>query len=345
VILNEIRKDYLLDRWVIVAHERARRPTDFLAERPKRIEIKACPFCPGNEKMTPPASLLYLSSDGGIKRERDLDGERVKDWLVRCIPNLYPALTPRKPIHLAEDELYKREDGVGTHEVIIESPRHDEHLGVARVKQIRLVVQAYVDRLKDLSQWEYVSIFRNHGERAGASLSHAHSQIISTPIVPKQIADELAACMTWLQKNNACPYCEIIESERESPRFIYENQNFIAFAPWASVHPFEFWLFPKRHQSSMLRLKGEEREDLAQALRICLGSLAKILSDPPYSYGFHIAPMRRKHEYFHWHLEVYPKLTIQAGFEKSTGMFINITPPELAAESLRNSIEDMKKTI
>jgi len=338
-VLNEIRKDYLLDRWVIIASERAKRPTDFLTKGSEKIEAKTenCPFCPGNERMTPQAFLLYVPKNGGIRREKDHDGERRKDWLVRCIPNLYPALTSRESVPLSSNELLKRVDGVGTHEVIVESPHHDEHPDRAPLKQVELVVQAYLDRLESLSKWNYVTIFRNHRKEAGASLSHAHSQIIATPMIPKTILDELTAVKTKHQQTGVCPYCKIIELERNGPRHIYENKNFVAFAPWASVYPFEFWLLPKRHQQTLLQLRDDERKDLAKALRACLSGLAKILKDPPYCYGFHIAPTKEKHEYFHWHLEVYPKLTIHAGFEISTGMFINVTPPEIAAESLRNS--------
>ena len=342
---NEIRKDYLLDRWVIIASERTKRPTDFPARPHEKIDKRGCPFCPGNEKMTPPSFLLYLPSDGGIRRDRDTDGDRAQNWLIRCIPNLYPALSPRKAVSFARNELHEREDGVGVHEVIIESPRHDEHLGLGRLEQTQLVVQAYIDRLKALSQWEYVCIFRNHGKKAGASLSHAHSQIIATPMVPRLISDELTACMTQFQGNNECPYCRIIESERNSPRFIYENPSFIAFAPWASVYPFEFWLLPKRHQHTLLQLRENEKRHFAKALNDCMSGLAKVLNDPPYSFGFHISPSHGKHEYYHWHIEVYPKLTIQAGFENSSGMFINVTPPELAAQSLRDSIEKAEKNI
>ncbi|UCE29393.1 MAG: galactose-1-phosphate uridylyltransferase [Candidatus Bathyarchaeota archaeon] len=332
---NEIRKDYILDRWVIIASERAKRPTDYSGKPHERAETKTCPFCPGNEKMTPPAFLLYLPSDGGIKRAKDSEGRRVRNWVVRCIPNLYPALTPRKPVALVEDELHRRRDGVGAHGVIIESPNHDEHPNNARPEQIELVVQTYSDLLKDLSRWEYVSIFRNHRKEAGASLSHAHSQIIATPKVPRRISDELAASRRWLKRKDGCPYCEIIQKERDSTRFIFENRSFIAFAPWASIYPFEFWLLPKKHQHTLLQLRGKEKKEFSRALRTCFGSLATILNDPPYSFGFHIAPNHGQHEYFHWHLEVYPKLSIQAGFENSTDMFINVTPPEVAAQSLK----------
>lgn len=342
---NEIRKDYLLNRWVIIASERKKRPTDFPATPHEKINKGSCPFCPGNEKMTPPSFLLYLPSNGGIRKEKDTDGDRAQNWLIRCIPNLYPALSPRKAVPFAPNELHKREDGVGAHEVIIESPRHDEHLGLGRLEQTQLAVQAFMDRLEALSVWEYVSIFRNHGKKAGASLSHAHSQIIATPMVPRLVSNELSACMAKFKESNECPYCRIFESERNSPRFIYENPSFIAFAPWASVYPFEFWLLPKRHQHTLLQLHENEKKLFAEALNSCMSSLAKVLNDPPYSFGFHISPSHGQHEYYHWHLEVYPKLTIQAGFENSTGMFINVTPPELAAQSLRNSVLEAEKKI
>ncbi len=342
---NEIRKDYLLDRWVIIASERAKRPTDFPSGPHKEIDTESCPFCPGNEEMTPPAILLYLPSNGGITKDRDSDGPRAQNWLIRCVSNLYPALSPRTAIALPGDELHERIDGVGAHEVLIESPHHDEHFGLGSVEQTQRVVQAYIDRLKALAQWGYVCIFRNHKREAGASLSHAHSQIIATPTVPSLISKELTASMASSERSERCPYCQIIKSERESPRFIYENSRFIAFAPWASVYPFELWLLPKSHQQTLLQLQEDEERDFASALNACMRSLTRTLNDPPYSFGFHIAPNQGSHEYYHWHLEVYPKLTIHAGFENSTGMFINVTPPELAAQSLRNSIDETEKDI
>jgi UDPglucose--hexose-1-phosphate uridylyltransferase len=345
LMASEIRKDYLLNRWVIIASERAKRPTDFPARPREEIAPTACPFCPGHEDMTPPAVLLYLPANGGIRKEKDADGGRPQDWLIRGFPNLYPALSSREAVSLPGNELHERRDGVGTHEVLVESPRHNEHLGLGRLEQTHLVVQAYLDRLHALSRWQYVCIFRNHRKAAGASLSHAHSQIIATPMVPTLIADELNACVTHLKESDGCMYCRIIEAERHGPRFIYENPTFIALAPWASVYPFEFWLLPKRHHPTPLQLREQEKKDCAQALNDCLSSLATILNDPPYSLGFHLSPSRGQHEYYHWHLEVYPKLTIQAGFENNTGMFINVTPPELAAESLREATAQVEKNI
>jgi len=340
MIANELRKDYLLDRWVVIATERKRRPTDFIQKTLAEAKPENCPFCPGNEHMTPPATLVYLMENGKIIKEKDVDGYRHKNWIVRCFPNLYPAFTPPKNGEKFEIKEQKMAEAFGHHEVIVESPIHDEHPGKARISQLLHVVNAILDRLKFLQEKpyvKYVSIFRNHRREAGASLSHAHSQIIATPIIPKIVELELNASKKAWENNSECIFCRIIRDEKESPRFIWENTHFIAFAPWASINPFEFWIFPKKHESSPLESGSEERQSFAEILRLCLGSLDRLLNDPPYNFGFHIAPVG-DYEFYHWHVEVYPRLAIWAGFEKSTGMYINVIPPEDAAESLKKEI-------
>ena len=339
---NEMRKDYLLNRWVIIATHRRRRPTDF-AKKPEEKPVGVCPLCPGNEHMTPPAVLVYLSSDGEIRKESDEDDFRHKEWLIRCVPNLYPAFTPPTPDKTKEvKETPTLARATGHHEVLVESPIHDEHPSVARVSQLTHVVDAWLDRLRDLSAKpyvKYVSIFRNYGQDAGASLSHAHTQLITTPFVPSIIDEELKACKKFWTKNKKCVFCDILERERKGPRFTWENENFVVFAPWASVHPLEFWVFPKRHQSSLLGFSQAEAKALAKVLRLCFGGLRSLLNDPPYNFGFHIAPSNESQDSYHWHLEVYPKLAIWAVFEKSTGMFINLVSPEDAAASLSEAIQ------
>jgi UDPglucose--hexose-1-phosphate uridylyltransferase len=334
-----MRKDYLLERWVVIATERKKRPTDFAKDKPP-VKIGTCPFEPGNENMTPPAELVYAHGEGDrIRKTKDSGGFRHKNWLIRCFPNLFPAFSPPpegvKRVKVRENAfLY---DAVGAHEVIVESPRHDEHPGVAGLAQLGLVVNAYLDRLKTLSEKpyvKYVSLFRNHGVEAGASLSHAHSQIIATPFVPQMVKEEINASRRLWRKNHECALCGILERERKSPRFIWENEGFGVFAPWASVNPLEFWILPKKHQATPLEMKPKQRRDLAVALRVCLGALNVLLKDPPYNYGFHIAPSVESADYYHWHVEVYPKLAIWAGFEKGTGIYINTVPPEDAAQSL-----------
>jgi UDPglucose--hexose-1-phosphate uridylyltransferase len=340
---NELRKDYLLDRWVVIATERGRRPTDFAKKEREQAKTSVCPMCPGNEHMTPPAVLVYLKSGKGIRKGKDKNGFRHKNWLIRCIPNLYPAFAPPKT-EISRKKIMKSSDlavAVGHHEVLVESPNHDEHPADARIQQLVYVVNAYVDRLRDLSAKpyvRYVSIFRNHGLEAGASLSHAHSQIIATPFIPKIAEDELKASRKFWEQNRKCIFCDILEKEREGPRLILENSKFIVFAPYASVNPIEFWILPKEHEATLLDLSQTEVKTFAETLKACLNGLKQLANDPPYNYGFHLAVNENERGYYHWHLEVYPKLAIWAGFEKSTGIYINTVTPEAAAESLRKII-------
>lgn len=238
----------------------------------------------------------------------------------------------------------KRDDlaiAVGHHEVLIESPNHNEHPADARIPQLIHVVNGYIDRLRELSAKpyvKYVSIFRNHGLEAGASLSHAHSQIIATPFVPKIVEDELKASRKFWKKNEKCVFCDIIKKERKGPRFISENSNFVVFAPYASVNPMEFWMLPKRHEATLLDLSQNEIRIFTETLKTCLGGLKQLVNDPPYNYGFHLAINKDACNFYHWHLEIYPKLATWAGFEKNTGIYINTVTPETAAESLRKTI-------
>jgi UDPglucose--hexose-1-phosphate uridylyltransferase len=339
---NELRKDYLLNRWVIITTERSKRPTDFATKWAERGKGKICPFCPGNEKMTPPATLLYFKADNRIKKGKDTDGKRRSDWLIRVFPNLYPALKPPSKVKVRSSSgQYQRMSAVGLHEVVVESPKHDEHPSVADVEQLKLAIEAIQERVRIISTYsyiKYVSVFRNHGKEAGASLSHAHSQIIATPMVPKLISDELDASDRFHKEKKKCAFCAIIEKEGRSPRLIYKNSHFTAFASWAGIHPFEFWILPHEHQPSILDMTGNDMEALAKTMHSCFSALKKILNDPPYCFTFHMTPTDGKYSFYHWHIEVYPYLSIFAGFEKGTGMYINTTLPEDAAKLLRNSI-------
>jgi UDPglucose--hexose-1-phosphate uridylyltransferase len=204
------------------------------------------------------------------------------------------------------------------------------------------VIHAYIDRLRELSAKpyvKYVSIFRNYGQEAGASLSHAHSQIIATPMVPSIIQEELEASKAFYDKHGKCVFCDIIEQEVKGPRFVLENNDFIVFAPYASINPMAFWIMPKKHAPSILDLTRPEVSAFAQTLKASLKALKDLVNDPPYNYGFHLAINKEAKDHYHWHLEVYPKLSIWAGFEISTGTYINTITPETAADSLRKTIK------
>ncbi len=340
---NEVRKDYLLNRWIVIATERGRRPTDFAKKEKEKAKKGVCPLCPGNEHMTPPAILVYLKSGKRIRKAKDKNGLRHKNWLIRCVPNLYPAFTPPKK-KTSRRQIMKSSDlvvAVGHHEVLVESPIHDGHPADAKISQLVHVINAYIDRLRELSEKpyvKYISIFRNHGLEAGASLSHAHSQIIATPFIPRVVEKELEASRKFWKQNKKCVFCDILEKELDGPRFILESSDNVAFAPWASVHPLEFWIFPKKHEITLLGMSQSEVKSFAKTLKACLSGLKGLLNDPPYNFGFHLVTNKSTCRYYHWHLEVYPKLAVWAGFEKSTGMYINTVTPEAAAESLRKTI-------
>jgi UDPglucose--hexose-1-phosphate uridylyltransferase len=342
---NELRKDYLLDRWVVIATERGRRPTDFVKKQTGQTPANTatCPMCPGNEHMTPPAVLIYQKKGKSVRKTKDKGDVRQKDWLIRTVPNLYPAFSP--PTEKTNlKQIMKSHDlaqAVGHHEVIIESPNHDEHPADARIPQLILVINAYISRLRELSKKpyvKYVSIFRNHGLEAGASLSHAHSQIIATPFIPKTVQEEMKASKRYWSENGKCVFCDILKKERKSSRFILENPYFTVFAPYASINPLEFWILPKKHQTTLQNMTKPQIQTFAQTLKTSLGALKKLVNDPPYNYGIHLAVDENASKYYHWHLEVYPKLAIWAGFEKSTGIYINTVTPEATAESLRKIV-------
>jgi len=298
--------------------------------------------------MTPPAVLVYLPCDGTIKKERDQDSFRYKDWLIRVVPNLFPAFSPSLENDYCIPENLTEFRAIGHHEVFIESRCHNEHPGTARVSQLIHLINAYHDRLMALSQKTYVkniSIFRNHGSEAGASLSHAHTQLIATPFIPTIVGEEIESSKSFWNKNHECRLCKVLEEEKKGPRFIWENRSFVVFAPWASINPLEFWVMPKNHKSNMLAMSSFEIEDLAETMRVTLGGLKTTLNDPPYNYGFHTALSEDVQGYYHWHLEVYPRLAIWAGFEKSTGMFINVISPEDAAIELKKAAEKEKRIL
>ncbi len=344
---NELRKDYLLNRWVVIAKDRKKRPTDFIQKQTAENN-GTCPLCPSNEHMTPPAVLVYLSDDCKIRKEKDTNDVCHKNWLVRVIPNLYPAFSPPTKQNTAIQESPVLLRAVGHHEVIVESPCHNEAPGVARISQLIYLVNAYLDRLAVLSAKPYVkhvALFKNYGQKAGASLSHTHTQLIASPIVPTILEAELTASKNYWIQNRECQFCNIIKQESEGPRLIWQNKSFIVFAPWASINPMEFWVFPKKHNSNMSAMSGEEISGLAETMRVCLGALWSKLDDPPYNFGFHSVLSEDSKDSYHWHLEVYPRLSTWAGFEKSTGMYINAVSPEDAAKELKSAAQQEMKSL
>jgi len=256
------------------------------------------------------------------------------------VPNKFPALRIEGELEPSGEGLYDRMNGVGAHEVVIESPEHEAVIEQLPVSHLGEVFRAYRDRIVDLSKdprLEYVMVFKNHGDLAGASLEHTHSQLIATPVVPLMVEEELAGALQHLRIKKRCIWCDIIRQERqEGGRLIADQGGFVALAPFAPRFPFETWILPAVHRSRYEDTSAGEFAGLATVVKQVLGRMSGFLEDPPYNFMLHSAPLRAPAlDHFHWHLEIIPKLTRVAGFEWGTGFFINPTPPEEAAKYLR----------
>jgi UDPglucose--hexose-1-phosphate uridylyltransferase len=327
--MPELRQNIITREWVVIATERAKRPDEFVKERPARPLVPsfdpACPFCVGNEQMT--------------RREsyRVTDGNR---WRVRVVLNRFPALSPDGDRVRRSDGIYRSMTGVGVHEVVIEHPRHDITTALMSPVDVVSILQAYRQRYEVLRKdprIEAVIIFKNHGEGAGTSLQHPHAQIAATPIVPTQIRRRLDEAVRYFDETGECVFCQTLRQElRARERIVYENASFVAFIPYAALSPFHLWIFPRRHMSSFDAVMDGELEHLAAAMRTVLAKLHRGLGDPDYNFSVRSAPVRTgPTDYFHWYVAIVPRVSKAAGFEIGSGMFINTALPEASAAFLR----------
>ncbi len=332
--MPELRTDPISGRWVITATERAARPTDFKAAPVEMNDQERCPFCPGREDRTPPE--VFAIREPGA-------GPNTPGWHVRVVSNKFPALRIEGETTRSKVGIYTRMDGVGAHEVIIETTEHHTHLGLLAVPHVAAVIAAYLQRYRDLDgdeRFQYALLFRNHGRAAGASLSHPHSQLIALPAIPKRAAEELETAERYFGRNAICVFCHMLRQELESKdRVVYENDRFVAIQPYAARFPFETWLLPKEHKASFGDVTETDLTSLAQALQTTLRALHTCLNNPPYNYIVHTAPyIDHAGHFYHWHLEIMPRLTEVAGFEWGSGFYINPVVPEHAARFLREAI-------
>jgi len=330
--MPELRKDPIIGRWVIIATERARRPSDF--KSPDEIKKPGfCPFCNGNEDKTPPEIYAMRTHNTA----RDTPG-----WSVRVVPNKFPALAIEGDLNKRGEGVYDRMNGVGAHEVIIENPNHNSTLADMSPLEIANVIRTFQMRILDLKQdkrFKYMLIFKNHGSAAGASLDHTHSQLIALPIVPKRVSEEIQGAKTYFLYKERCVFCDIIQQEKqENVRVINENEHFICIAPFTSRFPFESWVLPKTHDIYFEDINDQEISSLAWIMKDILTRMKVVLNDPPYNFLLHSSPFyERDITFYHWHIEIIPKLTKVAGFEWGTGFYINPTPPEDACIFLKEA--------
>ncbi len=329
--MSELRKDPVVGRWVIISPERGKRPSDYAVCRERRRE-GVCPLCPGNESMTPPE--IFAFREKGTKPDEE-------GWSIRVVPNKFPALRMEGETDRRCWGIYDRMNGVGEHEVVIETPEHERELPYLPLTEIKKILFVYKLRMEELAKdprFRYVVIFKNRGREAGASLQHSHSQIISLPVIPKRVMEELKGGKTHYRDTGRCIFCEMVEQERKGERVVEENEDFIAFAPYAARFPYETWIFPREHASDYRQIRQRQYGTLAVILRNTLKRLDRVLEDPPYNLVFHTSPLLEGNlPHYHWHIEIIPKVTRIAGFEWGTGFYINPTPPEESAAYLREA--------
>lgn len=331
--MPELRKDPIVGRWVIIAEERAKRPLPSRSESTVVGEGGICPFCAGNETHTPIEILAY--------RDRGTN-PNASGWRVRVVPNKFPALQIEGDLDKRGEGIYDKMKGVGAHEVIIECPQHELSMAQLPEENIREVLWAYRDRLVDLKKdprLVFGMVFKNVGAAAGASLEHSHSQLIVTPIVPVNVAEEMAGAQEFFDYRGRCIFCDMVHQESSSEkRVILDSPHFLVFAPFASRFPFETWIVPKTHNSHYENIRKPEVDDLGGILKTVLRKLEVALDRPAYNYMIHTSPFDvQSLRHYHWHLEIIPRMTRVAGFEWGTGFYINPVAPERAAAYMRET--------
>jgi UDPglucose--hexose-1-phosphate uridylyltransferase len=333
--LPELRKDPIVERWCIIAAERGKRPHDFAGDGEAHFTPEGkdnCPFCYGRENQTPPEITAYGRPPGA---EPNTPG-----WTVRIVPNKFPALQIEGEFKRTSDGVYDRMNGIGAHEIIIETPYHYRTIDKMDIGAVAGMLRAFRDRMVDLEgdgRFKYIQVFKNFGVAAGASLEHPHCQLIATPVVPKRITEELRGALKYYEFKGRCVFCDVVRQEMEDKtRVVFDDGYFISIVPFASRFPFEIHILPKKHDASFINITEEEVYHFSVHLKMMVGKINRALGEPPYNFMLHTAPCRQGElDHYHWHLELIPKLAKVAGFEWGTGFYINPTVPEQAAEDLR----------
>ncbi|MEA2101735.1 MAG: galactose-1-phosphate uridylyltransferase [Thermodesulfobacteriota bacterium] len=343
--MSEMRKDPVVERWVIITNDALRSPS---ISREKRIgedgldgtdkqRDALCPFCPGNERLCPP-EILSNRPDGSSPND--------PDWRLRVVPNRSPVMVVEGDLKRMGEGLYDKITGVGANEVIIETPKHGIRQSQMTCDDLENVFWAYRDRMIDLgkdSRLRYVLIYRNQGSAAGATLDHPYSVLMALPIVPAMVQSKIDGAQRHFEYKKRCIYCDILQEEmREQSRIVSESRFFLAIEPFAPRLPFETWIIPKRHISSYIHTEPGEIKDMACMFKEVVSRLDASLGRPAYNCILHSCPAGNTppglDQYYHWHMEILPRLTARGGFEWGSGFFINPTSPESAAAFLRGIV-------
>ncbi len=329
--MPELRKDPIVQRWVVMAPDRAKRPIE-VKDDPKAVDGEFDPFAEGNEAATPPEIMAYRNYGSQPNGP---------GWRVRVVPNKFPALQIEGNLEKRGDGIYDLMNGIGAHEVVIECPHGETNMSRLSVDNIREVLWVYHDRLVDLKRDRrlvHALIFKNKGALAGASLPHCHSQLMATSVVPISIAEEMNGALEFFNYRGRSIFEDMIQQELATgSRIVLDTANFVVFCPFASRFPFETWILPKQQSSHFENITRPAIEELGTVLKTVLRKLELALDDPPYNYVIHTAPFNQPElPHFLWHMELFPRITRVAGFEWGSGFYINPVMPEQAAEFLRD---------
>ncbi len=332
--MPELRQNMATKEWVIIATERARRPSDFV--QPSHVLTEehpqwdpGCPFCPGHEEDA--QEIMRIPSYG--------------PWQVRILTNKYPALQQQGERVRIFSGVHRQITGVGYHEVVVEAARHNSCAALQTPEEVALVLEAFRIRSKEIAQdprIEQIICFKNHGQLAGTSQSHSHAQIVALPIVPFAIRTRIEEARRYFDDTGRCAYCHMLSEEmKDGIRIVAENPSFVAFVLYAAFSPFHIWVMPRRHKSSFLHTTTQELVDLGRIMHLVLRKFYLGLRDPDFNYAIRTAPLHDPGtDYLHWYITVVARVTNTAGFEMGSGMYINTTLPEQSAEFLRSVSAD-----
>lgn len=325
--MSELRREPVTRMWVVTTTDHPKGPSDYLPFKPPyRFQEPegGCPFCPGHEWMTPPETFAMRTEKG--------------EWLVRVVPNKFPFFHIEGDFDRRPEGMYDVMEAIGAHEIVVESPLHQQSLATMDSFQIERILLAYRERFIDLKKdqrFEQFLILKNY---PGVFNRHPHSHVIAMPVIPRRIDEEIWGVLDYYQRRERCIFCDMIKEEISAKkRIILESVHFLVYSPFASRYPFEVWIIPKNHSPDFDQITEEEIGDLSVALQSLFVRFYKLLSDPPYSLTFHTSPVRSRFHRaeYHWHIETRLRIGMREGFEWGTGFFVNPTPPEYAAEWLR----------
>jgi UDPglucose--hexose-1-phosphate uridylyltransferase len=332
--MAELRREPILKRWVVITKDPVRGPADYIPYRPPdqpQEQNKPCPFCFGNEKMTP-KEIFSITSEG-------------KGWLVRVVPNKFPFFRIEGDFDRRAEGMYDLMEAIGAHEIVVESPDHHQSFATMDPHHIQKILSAYQARIVDLkkdSRLQQILILKNY---PGIFNRHPHSHLLAMPILPREIDDEIFGMLDYYKRKERCIYCDIIKEEISmKTRVVLETFHFLVFCPFASRYPFETWIIPKVHSPDFHTATQEMIEDLSEALQSLFSSFARLLADPPYGLAVHTSPLQSRfhRDEYHWHIELRLRIGLKEGYEWATGLFVNPTPPENAAAYLREAATELK---